>query len=175
MSYGWNNAVRMGGARLHLRVAGRPHLGHDLRQPRPLLSRRSAVAAAGEFYWYCWGAFHAKGGTPNNATGFLGQQAGDLAVARCLVQANADSRTVPAARGTIFRWRMPPVGQPSAICDGAGRRFAAHCAECLRLYGKRVHLWNLWTATRGLVGSCPQVWCPPPADTGRSSHGSSSR
>jgi hypothetical protein len=69
------------------------------------------VAAAGEFYWYCWGAFHAKGGTPNNATGFLGQQAGDLAVARCLVQANADSRTVPAARGSIFTYGV------DGVCD----------------------------------------------------------
>lgn len=67
------------------------------------------VAAAGEFYWYCWGSFHAVGGTPNDLSGFLGQQSGDLALAQCLVQANADSRTVPAARGTIFTYGLDGV------------------------------------------------------------------
>jgi hypothetical protein len=62
------------------------------------------VVAAGEFYWYCWGSFHVSGGTPDNPTGFLGQQSGDLALARCLVEPNADSSTVPAARGTIFTY-----------------------------------------------------------------------
>jgi hypothetical protein len=67
------------------------------------------VTAAGEFYWYCWGEFHASGGTPNNPTGFLGQQSGDLALAQCLVEPNADSRTVPAARGTIFTYGIDGV------------------------------------------------------------------
>lgn len=67
------------------------------------------VAAAGEFYWYCWGSFHASGGTPNNPTGFLGQQSGNLVLARCLVDPNADSRTVPAARGTIFTYGVDGV------------------------------------------------------------------
>src|SRR6516164_7201997 len=43
------------------------------------------VVAARELYWYCWGAFHAWGGTPNDPTGFLGQQPGDFALAQCLV------------------------------------------------------------------------------------------
>ena len=67
------------------------------------------VVAAGELYWYSWGAFHAWGGTPNEPTGFLGQQTGDLAVAQCLVQANADSSTVAAARGTIFTYGVDGV------------------------------------------------------------------
>lgn len=67
------------------------------------------VAAASEFYWYCWGAFHAAGGTPNDPTGFLGQQSGNLALARCLVEPNADSRSVPAARGTIFTYGVDGV------------------------------------------------------------------
>jgi hypothetical protein len=62
------------------------------------------VAEAGQSYWYCWGSFHAQGGTPNNPAGALGQQAGDLALAQCLVQANADSQKVAAARGTIFTY-----------------------------------------------------------------------
>lgn len=67
------------------------------------------VANAGEYYWYCWGDFHPSGGTPANATGFLGQQAGDLALARCLVLPNADSRTTPGARGTIFTYGIDGV------------------------------------------------------------------
>lgn len=67
------------------------------------------VIAAGELYWYCWGSFHASGGTPNNPTGFLGQQSANLALAQCLVQPNADSLTVPAARGTIFTYGVDGV------------------------------------------------------------------
>jgi hypothetical protein len=64
------------------------------------------VVAAGEFYWYCWGTFHPQGGTP---TGYLGQQSGDLPFAQCLVQPNADSRSVAAARGTIFTYGVDGV------------------------------------------------------------------
>ena len=67
------------------------------------------VAAAGQFYWYCWGKFHSAGGTPANPTGFLDSQGGDLALAQCLVLANADSRTTPAARGTIFVYGVDGV------------------------------------------------------------------
>lgn len=72
-------------------------------------SNDQQVAAAGECYWYCWGSFHATGGTPGNPTGFLGTQVGDLAMAQCLVQPNADSRNVPAARGTIFIYGVDGV------------------------------------------------------------------
>ncbi|MBI5113855.1 MAG: hypothetical protein HZA68_17955 [Rhodovulum sp.] len=68
-----------------------------------------AVAQAGQDYWYCWGGFHPTGGTPPNPTGFLGQQSGDLALARCYVRSNADSRQVPAARGTIFQYGVDGV------------------------------------------------------------------
>ena len=67
------------------------------------------VAAAGESYWYCWGSFHPTAGTPNNSAGFLGQQNGDLVLAKCLVAPNADSQTVAAARGTIFTYGIDGV------------------------------------------------------------------
>jgi hypothetical protein len=69
----------------------------------------TAVAAAGQDYWYCWGSFHPNGGTPVNPTGFLGSQSGNLAFSRCLVQSNADSATAPAARGTIFVYGVDGV------------------------------------------------------------------
>jgi hypothetical protein len=68
-----------------------------------------AVAAAGEDCWFCWGSYHATGGTPGNPTGTLGQRAGNLALARCLVQSNADSRSAPAARGTIYVYGVDGV------------------------------------------------------------------
>jgi hypothetical protein len=69
----------------------------------------AAVIAAHQFYWYCWGSFHPKGGTPSIPDGFIGSQTGNLALAQCLVQVNADSRTVPAARGTIFTYGVDGV------------------------------------------------------------------
>lgn len=55
------------------------------------------VTAAKQFYWLCWGNFHPKGR-------FLGEGEGDSVYARCLVEPNADSRKVVAARGTILRY-----------------------------------------------------------------------
>jgi len=67
------------------------------------------VVTAGHFYWYCWGSFHPRGGTPTQGDGWLGEQVGDLALAQCLVTANADSRYVPAARGTVFAYGVDGV------------------------------------------------------------------
>lgn len=72
-------------------------------------SNAAAVAAAGKDYWFCWGSYHRAGGVPGNPTGSLGSQTGSVALARCLVQSNADSRTVPAARGTIFVYGVDGV------------------------------------------------------------------
>ncbi|SDA87876.1 hypothetical protein [Mesorhizobium qingshengii] len=69
----------------------------------------AAVAAAGKDYWFCWGSYHPTGGTPGNQTGTLGKQSGHLALARCLVQSNADSATVPAAQGTILIYGIDGV------------------------------------------------------------------
>lgn len=62
------------------------------------------VLAAGEHYWYSWGSFHAKGGTPVNADGFLASAGADLLYASCLCTPDADSNIDPAARGTIFSY-----------------------------------------------------------------------
>jgi len=69
----------------------------------------AAVIAARQDYWYCWGDYHAKGGTPGNASGFLGSQAGDLGMSRCLAQSNADCSSSFAARGTIFSYGVDGV------------------------------------------------------------------
>ncbi len=69
----------------------------------------AAVIAAKQDYWYCWGDFHATGGTPGNASGFLGSQGGDIDAARCLVESNADCSSTYAARGTIFTYGVDGV------------------------------------------------------------------
>lgn len=67
------------------------------------------VVKAKEHYWYCWGDFHPKGGTPSNATGYLTSAKADFSYAACLCQPDADSRTTQAARGTIFRYGIDGV------------------------------------------------------------------
>jgi hypothetical protein len=80
---------------------------YDNRQtPYPTIQQ---VTAAHQNYWYCWGSFHAKGGTPVNPTGALGNQAGDLAFAQCLVAADLDSAQHYPARGTIFVYGIDGV------------------------------------------------------------------
>ena len=69
----------------------------------------AAVVAAKEDYWYCWGDYHAKGGTPNNPSGFLGSQGGDVDLSVCLVQSNAECASTYAARGTIFTYGVDGV------------------------------------------------------------------
>ncbi len=69
----------------------------------------AAVSAAGKDCWLCWGDYRPQGGIPGNPTGILGQKSGDLNFARCVVQPNADSRHVPAARGTIFSYAIDGV------------------------------------------------------------------
>jgi hypothetical protein len=63
------------------------------------------VAAAGQYYWMCWGDFHPEGvPAPPIAT-----SDGELSIASCLVEPNADSRHVQAARGTIFTYAIDGV------------------------------------------------------------------
>jgi hypothetical protein len=68
-----------------------------------------AVQQQSQSYWYCWGAFHAKGGTPDIADGFLGAQDGDLGLSKCLVLPNIDCQSSAAARGTIFIYGVSGV------------------------------------------------------------------
>jgi hypothetical protein len=68
-----------------------------------------SVLAAKESFWYAWGNFHPKGGTPVNPTGYLGSREGTLGVSDCTASSNADCRDVPSARGTIFAFGVDGV------------------------------------------------------------------
>lgn len=69
----------------------------------------NAVKAANERYWFCWGEFHNRGGTPERPDGFLSSASGDDARSSCLVGDNADSRDTAGARGTVFIYGVDGV------------------------------------------------------------------
>jgi len=69
----------------------------------------AAVELAGQDYWYCWGGFHQRGGTPSLADGLLGFQAGEYDAARCLAGSNVDCSVNFAARGTIFAYGVDGI------------------------------------------------------------------
>jgi len=67
------------------------------------------VIAAGKNNWYCWGSYHATGGTPEIADGYLGSQPGNVALSMCLVTPNQPSKGNPPAQGTIFSYGVDGV------------------------------------------------------------------
>ena len=99
------------------------------------------VVRAKQFFWYCWGGFHRQGGTSVNATGLLGEKTGDVTVAQCLVQPNADSRTVRKARGTIFTYGRHGVCHQLAnqVLYATGTGGVPLIVEKARGYFGRVH------------------------------------
>ena len=99
------------------------------------------IVRAKQFFWYCWGRFHRHGGTPVNATGLLGEKSGDVALAQCLVQPNADSRTVQKARGTIFTYGRHGVCHQLAnqVLYATGTGGVPLIVEKARGYFGRVH------------------------------------
>jgi hypothetical protein len=120
-----------------------------------------AVSAAGKDYWFCWGGYHAKGATPDNPTGALGHRAGNVALARCLVQSNADSRSAPAARGTVYVYGVDGVCHQLAnqVLYATRRphltvRKARGYAASSFLYGTYGLLHSAWAAK---VASCASL------------------
>lgn len=67
------------------------------------------IVGANEHYWYCWGGFHAAGGTPKIADGFLSKGSGDPGYAMCLCKPDVDPEVDPMARGTIFTYGIDGV------------------------------------------------------------------
>lgn len=63
------------------------------------------VTNASQYFWFCWGKYR-PGGTPSAP---IAVQAGDLALAQCLVQPNLPSSDSWPARGTIFHYGIEGV------------------------------------------------------------------
>lgn len=111
----------------------------------------AAVAAAGKDYWFCWGSYHRVGGVPGNPTGSLGSQTGSVALARCLVQSNADSRTVPAARGTVFVYGV------DGVCHQLANQ-VLYATRGTRLTVKNARGYGASTFLYGMYGLQPAAW-----------------
>jgi hypothetical protein len=130
----------------------------------------AAVVAAGQNYWFCWGSYHARGGTPGNPSGALGHKNGNLALAKCLVSSNADSRNVPAARGTIFVYGVDGVCHQLAnqvLYATSGTRLTVRKA---RGYFASTFLYGTYglqhAAWAGKVHSCAGASAPASAVAG---------
>ena len=119
------------------------------------------VIAAGRNNWYCWGSYHAKGGTPELADGFLGSQSADAGLAGCLVASNLPSKGNPAAQGTIFSYGVDGVCHQLAnqvlwaTKNGAGSPLTVRQARGYRIssflfgtYGRQTVAW------RAKIASC---------------------
>lgn len=61
-----------------------------------------AVISAGESFWYCWGDYRVRGGTPVTATGKLGHAVANGDIARCVALPNETCFASQSARGTVF-------------------------------------------------------------------------
>ncbi len=68
-----------------------------------------AVIDAQANYWFCWGSYHPKGGTPQIPNGYLGSNTASLGVASCLVAPNLPCPGNPPAQGTIFHYGIDGV------------------------------------------------------------------
>lgn len=76
---------------------------------RKIYNSIADVVAAEEHYWFSWGSFHPKGGTPSLPDGFLTGQSGDVPYARCLCKPDVASGSDPAGCGTIFKYGLDGV------------------------------------------------------------------
>jgi hypothetical protein len=113
-----------------------------------------AVSDAQQYYWYCWGSYHSKGGVPGRSDGFLVSGQAAIAYACCLCKPNVDSKYDVAAQGTIFAygwdgvchqlanqilWATDPTGSAPALVDSArGYRYSEYLFGA---YGKRQSDW----------------------------------
>ena len=69
----------------------------------------TAIEHARHDYWFCWGHFHLRGGTPNLADGSLGSREKNAEAALYLAGSNVDCWVNFAARGTIFNYGVDGV------------------------------------------------------------------
>lgn len=135
------------------------------------------VVTAKELYWFCWGSFYVRGTMPKKTEGFLGSQLGDLSLARCLVQPNASSQSVAAARGTILRYAVDGVCHQ--LANQVLYAVGAHAAEPLtvkkaRGYWASVYLYKnygrrsaAWATKIKSCGALPEATMSKPEDKER--------
>lgn len=115
----------------------------------------AAVVSAGEHFWYCWGLYRSKGGTPGNSTGALGDASGDAEEAACLAEPNLDCASANAARGTIFKYGRDGVCHQLAnqvlYATRSGRR-----RYPLTVVNARGYMWSVFRF--GTYGLQEEAW-----------------
>ena len=130
----------------------------------------AAVTHVKQDYWYCWGGFHAQGGTPSLPDGSLGSQNGDIKLACCLVAPNADCSASFAARGTIFTYGVDGVchqlanqvlyasglggARPLTVSNAGGYWVSSG------IYGAYGLQHSAW---RNKIATCSAAVAPPPS------------
>jgi hypothetical protein len=129
----------------------------------------AADKAAQQDYWYCWGSFHAQGGAPGHPDGLIVSANGDLALARCLVQSNADCFAAYAARGTIFTYGVDGVCHQLAnqvLYATAIGGATPLTAPGVNGYWASVAIYGVYglqnAAWRSKIASCAQAAAAPP-------------
>ena len=137
----------------------------------------AAVEAAVECAWYCWGDFHPRGGTPGNPDGAVGAQVGNLDLARCFAQPNADCAASFAARGTIFTYGVDGVCHQLAnqvlYATGVGgaRPLTAAAARGYRLSSAIYGTYGLQSAAwRNKIAACAAAMAARPANADDVAH-----
>ena len=139
----------------------------------------AAVIGSSANYWFCWGAFHKRGNSPQAPKGFLGSSAAGLAFANCLCTSNAQSAYDKPTCGTVSLYGIEGVchqlanqilwatGSPShrPLTVGLARGYGAS-TFFYGAYGLQHHAW----ATR--KASCAKV--PPGQPTSTTMNGSPS-
>lgn len=143
------------------------------------------VIAASANYWFCWGAFHERGDSPQVPQGYLGSQPGDNALANCLVTSNAPSTSSKPTSGTITLYGIEGVCHQLAnqvlwatgsasqlpLTVGLARGYGAS-TFFYGTYGLQHHAWDARksscsktpTATAGAGASTTMSGSPSPND-----------
>jgi hypothetical protein len=97
----------------------------------------AAARSAGDDYWFCWGMYRLRGGTPALPDGYLCHRTANRRLARCLVLENEESRGSLPARGTIFRY-----GRDGVCHQLANQVLCAAGAPPLTAVGARGYSWS---------------------------------
>lgn len=126
------------------------------------------VIGASANYWFCWGAFHERGDSPQVPQGYLGSSAGTSALANCLVTSNAPSAARKSTSGTIYLYGIEGVCHQLAnqvlwatgsashqpLTVGLARGYGAS-AFFYGTYGLQHHAWDARKSACGKTPTAP--------------------
>ena len=154
---------------------------YDNRVDEPPQNVAEVIAAAGN-YWFCWGAFHARGESREVSQGFLGSMPRSIALANCLARSNAPSASDKPTCGTIrlygiegvchqlanqVLWATASATHPP-LTVGSARGYGAS----IFFYGTYGLQHHAWTSRKTSCGKAPTT--PPNGSASTTMSGSPS-